>query len=363
MSKKHIAIFAVFALLSVMIIPPARAAEDDAVIRDIVFPTEATVTFTDDFGEPRSGHAHEGIDMMGPKMTPLYAAVDGRVQSVNIPEKSWGMAIVLQDDDGYTYHYLHVNNDTPGTDDGQGGPEYAYAPGIERRARVTRGQLIGWMGDSGNAEDIASHLHFEIRFDGVALNPYPSLMAALNKEANGTVNYDVDPSTPPSDGVAQGDTVNYDVKIALDASPNINTDKGLVTEDGDAPCESGSLVKSPLTSAVYYCGANGKRYVFPNDRIYFTWYDDFDEVTEITTEELAAIPLGGNVTYKPGSKMVKIESLPNVYAVEQGGVLRWVKSPSVAAILYGDEWAKNVDDLSDAFFGNYKFGADIDYVN
>jgi len=343
MSFRKPAILTLFALLSVMIMPTAHAAEDDAVIRDIVFPTERTVTFIDDFGAERAGHAHEGIDLMGEKMTPLYAAVDGRVSYIVIPEASWGYAVVLRDDDGYTYHYLHVNNDTPGTDDGEGGTEYAYAPGIERNAKVTKGQLIGWMGDSGNAEGIASHLHFEIRFDGVALNPYPSLMAALNKEANGTV--------------------NYDVKIALSASPNINTDKGLVAEDGDAPCESGSLVKSPLTSAVYYCGANGKRFVFPNDRIYFTWYDDFDEVTEITAEELAAIPLGGNVTYKPGSKMVKIESLPNVYAVEQGGVLRWVKSPSVAAILYGDEWAKNVDDLSDAFFGNYKFGADIDYVN
>jgi len=341
MSFRKPAILTLFALLSVMIMPTAHAAEDDAVIRDIVFPTERTVTFIDDFGAERAGHAHEGIDLMGEKMTPLYAAVDGRVSYIVIPEASWGYAVVLRDDDGYTYHYLHVNNDTPGTDDGEGGTEYAYAPGIERNAKVTKGQLIGWMGDSGNAEGIASHLHFEIRLDGEALNPYPSLMAALNKEVS----------------------VNYNVEIALNASPDINTDKGLVAEGSEAPCESGSLVKSTSTSAVYYCGANGKRFVFPNDRIYFTWYDDFDEVTEITAEELAAIPLGGNVTYKPGSKMVKIESLPNVYAVEQGGVLRWVKSPSVAAILYGDEWAKNVDDLSDAFFGNYKFGADIDYVN
>ncbi len=340
MSIRNFSILTVSALLTVISVSPAQAAD---VIRDITFPTERTVTFIDSFGADRTGHSHEGIDLMGNKMTPLYAAVDGRVSSVNIPEKSWGNAIVLRDADGYTYHYLHVNNDTPGTDDGLGTPEYAYASGIRRGATVTRGQLIGWMGDSGNAESIASHLHFEIRKDGTAINPYPSLMAALSALANAKV--------------------NFDVEIAMDASPNINTDKGLVSAGGDAPCVSGSLVKSPQTSAVYYCGADGKRYVFPNSKIYFTWYDDFDEVIEITVEELAAIPLGGNVTYRPGSKMVKIESLPNVYAVEQGGVLRWIKSPSVAGILYGDEWAKNVDDLSDAFFGNYTFGDPIDYVN
>jgi hypothetical protein len=321
----------------------AGSAQAADVVRNIVFPTDRTITFIDDFGNARSGHSHEGIDMMGEKMTPLYAAVDGRVSYIVIPEASWGYAVVLRDSDGYTYHYLHINNDTPGTDDGNGGTQYAYAPGISRGTSVTKGQLIGWMGDSGNAETIASHLHFEIRLDGTAINPFPSLTAAMSEQAQGNV--------------------NYDVEIATNASPTINKDKKLVNDGGSAPCISGTLVKSPQTSAVYYCGADGKRYVFPNSRIYFTWYDDFDEVIEITVEELAAIPLGGNVTYKPGSKMIKIESLPNVYAVEQGGVLRWVKSPSVAGILYGDEWAKNVDDLSDAFFGNYSIGQPIDYVS
>ncbi len=151
-----------------------------AQVRDIFFPTETSITFKDDFGDARSGgRSHEGNDMMGKKMTPLYSAIDGVVKDLEIPEASWGYAITLEDADGYTYHYLHVNNDTPGTDDGKGGVDNAYAPFVGRGSAVRKGQLIGWMGDSGNAENVGSHLHFEIRQPGgKAINPYDSLIAA-----------------------------------------------------------------------------------------------------------------------------------------------------------------------------------------
>jgi hypothetical protein len=154
-----------------------------AETRDIYFPTERTATFKDDFGDGRSGgRSHEANDLMGKKMTPLYAAVDGVVHDIEIPEASWGYALAIKDADGYTYHYLHINDDTPGTDDGLGGIDNAYAPFTGRGSSVRKGQLIGWMGDSGNAENVGSHLHFEIRRpDKTAINPYESLMAALGK--------------------------------------------------------------------------------------------------------------------------------------------------------------------------------------
>lgn len=316
-----------------------------AVIRDIAFPTnpEAINELTDNFGEPRgSGRTHEGIDMIGPKMTPLYAAVDGTVTYLPLPEPSWGYHLVITDADGYEYHYIHINNDTPGTDDGNGGTEHAFAPGIRRGARVSRGQLVAYMGDSGNAEWVTSHLHFEIRKNDIAINPYESLLAALGNGGAGNT------STEPSD---------YAERLAFD-TPDINADKNL-TRVPDAPCESGSLIKGESSSAVYYCGADGKRYGFPNERVYFSWYEDFDEVVELTDAELASVPLGGNVTYRPGVRMVKLESIPNVYLVEPGGVLRWIQSPSLAVQLYGAEWAKNVHDLSDALFTNYRLGEPI----
>src|SRR3990170_2304691 len=66
-----------------------------------------------------------------------------------------------------------------------------------------------------------------------------------------------------------------------------------------AAAASGSLVKASLP-AVYYVGGDGKRYVFPNEKTYKTWYADFSLVQTITDAELAAMAIGGNVTYKPG---------------------------------------------------------------
>src|SRR5690242_16211731 len=82
-----------------------------------------------------------------------------------------------------------------------------------------------------------------------------------------------------------------------------------------AGCTSGALIKGPVLSAVYYCGADGKRYVFTNDKNYFTWYTSFSGVTTVSEAELAAIMIGGNVTYRPGVKMIKIQSDPRVYVI------------------------------------------------
>ena len=125
---------------------------------------------------------------------------------------------------------------------------------------------------------------------------------------------------------------------------------------------SGSLVKASLP-AVYYVGGDGKRYVFPNEKTYKTWYADFAGVTTITDAELAAMPIGGNVTYKPGAKMVKITTDPKVYAVDKMGALRWVKTEAAATGLYGADWNKKIDDVPDAYFTNYTSGADIASVS
>ncbi len=111
--------------------------------------------------------------------------------------------------------------------------------------------------------------------------------------------------------------------------------------------------------AVYFYGTDGKRHAFTNDKVYFTWFADFSTIKEVTPEFLATLPLGKNVTYHPGTKLVKFQSVPTVYVVEAKGVLRAVLSESIAAQLYGSDWNKKVDDISDAFFGNYAFGLPV----
>ncbi len=122
----------------------------------------------------------------------------------------------------------------------------------------------------------------------------------------------------------------------------------------------GSLIKSGNSSAVYYVDEDLSRHVFPNGRIFMTWYENFDGVITLTDAELAEYPLAGNVPYKPGKIMVKLQSDPKTYAVDEGGVLRWVKTEAMARALYGAMWNQLIQDLSDAFFVDYQVGDDVD---
>jgi hypothetical protein len=241
----------------------------------------------------------------------------------------------IRDDQGYVYHYIHLNNDTPGTDDAKGGYDNAFAPGIEQGVRVTKGQHVAYVGDSGNAETVGSHLHFEIHLpDGTAINPYESLKAALGESS-------------------------YDVAQEASDAVSINVDRNIVASLVPAGCVSGSLIRSVTSPTVYYCGADGRRYVFPNEKTYFTWYADFAGVATITDQEMSSLMIGGNVTYKPGAKLVKIKTDPKVYAVAAGGVLRFIPSEAVAAALYGTSWARTVEDIPDEFFVNYTVGEPV----
>jgi len=174
------------ALVAALFPPMARAQL--SLVRPITFPVVGDVRYSDDFGDPRpGGRTHEGNDLLGKKMMPLVAAVDGTISFINYPEATWGYAVGIRDSDGYEYWYLHVNNDTPGTDDGKGDGFFAYAPDIQPGNKVVKGQLVGWMGDSGDAEGTTPHLHFEIHAPGgQPFDPYQSLKAAVHIAAPNT---------------------------------------------------------------------------------------------------------------------------------------------------------------------------------
>ena len=165
------------------------------------------------------------------------------------------------------------------------------------------------------------------------------------------------PTTNPPPAADPNVTGAYSSESALANTPDINTDIGLITVASPS-CVSGTLIKGSLP-AVYYCGADGKRYVFVNEQAYLSWYADFSTVKVISDADLAQIPLGGNVTYRPGARLVKIQTDPKVYAVARGGVLRWVMTEAVATRLYGANWNKMIDDVPDSFFVNYTVGAPI----
>lgn len=158
--------------------PPAAAAED-LLLR---FPQlDEDTEFVNSWGYSRSGgRRHQGTDLMGSKMSPVVAVLDGVIDTMRKGGIS-GYYIVIDHGDDVSSWYMHLNNDTPGTDDRLGGAEYAFAEGLAVGDFVEAGQTIGYVGDSGNAEWTGAHTHFELHIDGRAVNPYPYLKDAWER--------------------------------------------------------------------------------------------------------------------------------------------------------------------------------------
>jgi hypothetical protein len=150
------------------------------VKQPLVFPVVGPVTYTDDFGQPRPGGPHQGNDLMAPRKAIAVAAEAGTIKfwTTSLPA---GCMLYLKGESGTTYNYIHLNNDLTAGNDNRGKcvAGVAYAPGLKDGAHVQAGQQVGFVGDSGDANGIATHLHFEVHPNGgKAVDPYPFLQAA-----------------------------------------------------------------------------------------------------------------------------------------------------------------------------------------
>lgn len=148
----------------------------------ITFPVLGGSSYSNDFNASRANGCHCATDIMAGKHQPVVSATDGTIYYVEYPQRgTQGYMVIVRSAGGNYYYYIHLNNDTRGTDDGKGGGMKAYAPDIRAGNPVKKGQLLGWVGDSGNAENTGSHLHFEVRRDspdGEPSNPYNALKKA-----------------------------------------------------------------------------------------------------------------------------------------------------------------------------------------
>jgi hypothetical protein len=147
----------------------------------IVFPVIGAVQYTNDFGDPRPQGRHEGNDIMAPKRSIVVAVEAGKVKLWTTSARA-GCMLYLYGESGTTYLYVHLNNDlTKGNDNrGKCVPGVAYTPGLKDGAKVAGGEPIGYLGDSGDANGVTPHLHFEVHpNDGGATNPFPHLNRAL----------------------------------------------------------------------------------------------------------------------------------------------------------------------------------------
>jgi peptidoglycan hydrolase-like protein with peptidoglycan-binding domain len=200
-------------LFTSVLVGTALAADlGEPVEYDLTFPLDGPHHFSDTFWASRSHGFHEGQDIMADKMVPVVAVADGVVRLINWTASqsmnpSRCCTLVLRHDDGWESWYLHLNNDTLDTDDGEG---WGIVEGITPGTRVVAGQHIGWVGDSGNAESTASHVHFELRdASGTIVNPYRALVAAGGNDV-GTG--DRDPLVGGA-RVLTIDVAGYDVRV------------------------------------------------------------------------------------------------------------------------------------------------------
>jgi murein DD-endopeptidase MepM/ murein hydrolase activator NlpD len=161
--------------------PPVTVAEGV-----VVGPTGLAIPVTgikprqlsDTYTQARAGgqRTHDAIDIMAAEGTPVIAAAPGRVEKLFFSDGGGGItAYVRSPDQRWIYYYAHLQ---------------AYAPGLAEGQSVQRGQLIGRVGHTGNANPAGPHLHFAIFrmnpgerwWQGAAINPYPLL---AGKPANG----------------------------------------------------------------------------------------------------------------------------------------------------------------------------------
>ncbi len=219
--RRALLVLVVVALTMVGLTVPAHAEADGSPGADpslyappfsLSFPLEGSHGFSDTFGAIRDGGSrlHQGNDISAPKTTPVLAAASGVISRIDVGEKA-GLYVEIRHTGGWRTLYLHLNDDEPpppdvepvcevvpaddsATDDPPGEdsvdgerateegicPEeplsWGVPPEVFVGAEVAAGDVIGFVGSSGNASDTAPHLHFEVRMpDRTPVNPYPLL--------------------------------------------------------------------------------------------------------------------------------------------------------------------------------------------
>jgi peptidoglycan hydrolase-like protein with peptidoglycan-binding domain len=352
--KSILSIFIIY----LAIIPPISVQAEE--LRDIVFPiaTGYDYNFSDTYGAARSGgRTHEGTDIITAKMTPLVAAVKGRVTEVVDSEEGWGLALYIEDADGYSYRYLHINNDTPGTDDNKSIRSYAFPDNIHRGNLVEAGQLVAWAGDSGNAESVGSHLHFEIWAPGrQSINSYSSLMAALAKPSVTTASTNVAPYQFTKD-LELGDEDasvkelqkylnQHGFSVAISGVGSAGKETTYFGQATQAALIKFQIAKN-ISPAVGYFGPKTRGIM------------NASNTTVAEPKPVESISQNSNGIVTAGW-LVKDKVLPKVFYVAPNLELQWIVSEEVAVREFGSNWYLNIKTFDDLealglSFGDYIF--------
>lgn len=156
-----------------------ESLSDEVVVRLITFPVVGPVAYFDDWGNCRDHceRRHAGNDLIGQRLQPIVAPEDGVIERLSV-SSTGGHCLRLGLADGWAWVFCHLNNDTPGTDDGANA-DWITPKGLTVGSKVKAGTVVGFMGDSGNSEMSVPHLHLElVNPAGERRNPYPTLQLA-----------------------------------------------------------------------------------------------------------------------------------------------------------------------------------------
>ncbi len=212
--------------------------------------------------------------------------------------------------------------------------------------------------DTWNVPSMTSTDKARIKIEAVDQGAVTAFSVSLPFSISGTA--PVAEPTPTPTSAVPATYAGFDAEATTMAANSIDDDRSLVAApspaSGTTVCVAGTRIKGTSSSAVYYCGRDLKRHAFPNQRIHDSWFDNFNGVVTVDDSTLAKISLGQNVDYRPGVRMIKLQTDPKTYAVASGGVLRWVQDEATAQAIYGANWNKKIDDVSDAFFFDYRVG-------
>lgn len=152
-----------------------RLLPSSRVVVPMIFPVVGKSRWNRGYGDLRDGYRHTGVDIRAPKMSPIVAPFAGVIGFKR--ETFW-----IYGDNGYAVLGTHLNDDNPGKRDHKGSRDLMFAPDLVAGQRIRAGQLIGYVGESGNAT--GPHLHFELYAPGTGStmvrlrNPTPSLHMA-----------------------------------------------------------------------------------------------------------------------------------------------------------------------------------------
>ena len=178
-TARGVSLLILTALLAAGVVASPGAAPKPGLVdgSPIVFPLIGDYPYGMNFGDPRVQGSHQGIDIENvPWRTPVIAAEAGKVKWWTTSARA-GCMLYLYGKSGTTYLYIHLNNDLTEASEDKGGCKLGVSFAVEDGAKVTAGQQIAYVGDSGDAEG-NHHLHFEVHpKDGAAVNPFPYLNA------------------------------------------------------------------------------------------------------------------------------------------------------------------------------------------